>query len=88
MAWWSVTLEYKVVTPERGSAEWDDVVRGMIEDGCWDSNETVEDLTHGGETLEVTEDEMAYYLIEKSHVGDYTESVELVYDAIDPAPTN
>lgn len=31
----------------------------------------------------VTSDSMAYYLMEKSHAGDYTERVEWVHDQID-----
>lgn len=69
-----VTLTYRVTVPDQHQVHaWKALVDEYVEE-----NEGVapEDLT---------EDEIAYWLIEKSHGGDHVSAVELLHDSCDIA---
>lgn len=86
---YAITKTYKVKLPEIGTLE-----RSRLHMNWWEEEGQLEVAEGRLDGMTMTQEEydefvetaLAYYVLEKSHVGDYTDWVEEVDDSIEEAP--
>jgi hypothetical protein len=83
MTTFTITKTYKVTLPEKDSSAWVDIRHRWWEDeGHYTGPEPYVGMSREEFDTWIA-DTLAYYVLEKSHVGDYTDLVEEVNDSIE-----